>query len=252
MSSTAIVSLQLKGLISGSLEQINKKVFYSYHDEITSLIGKHQGVYALYQKGRLYYVGLAKDLRNRVKYHLKDKHANKWDTFSLFLVHRPEHLKELEALLIHIAKPKGNIQKGKFAIANNLKPELETLIKTKSKAQIENILGTAKKKKTEKVKRLSGPHKAPKDLVLHKLLSPGAQIKATYKGKEILATIDEIGKILLNGKLYNSPSAAGVSVIDRSTVNGWRFWKYKNAAGKWVTLGELLKNNTLTKIGDEV
>jgi hypothetical protein len=236
------ITLQLKGLISGSLEHINKDVFYDYHDEITSLIGKRQGVYALYQKERLYYVGLAKDLRNRVKYHLKDKHAKEWNTFSLFLVHRPEHLKELEALLIHIAKPNGNIQKGKFAIANNIKPELEMLIKAKSKARIEKILGTTKTKKVKKLKQLTAPHKAPKGLVLHKLLSPGAQIKAIYKGKEILATIDEDGKILLSGKLYNSPSAAGVSVIDRSTVNGWQFWKYQNSEGKWVALAELLGN----------
>jgi hypothetical protein len=76
---------------------------------------------------------------------------------------------------------------------------------------------------------------------LHKLLSPGAQLKATYKGKDILATIDEQGKILLNGKLFNSPSSAGVSVIDRSTLNGWRFWKYQNSEGKWAALAELKK-----------
>jgi hypothetical protein len=32
-----------------------------------------------------------------------------------------------------------------------------------------------------------------------------------------------------------------VAEIDRSIVNGWRFWKYQNADGKWVALGELLE-----------
>jgi len=239
MSNTSII-LQLKGLVSGSLEQINKKVFYDYHDEITSLVGKHQGVYALYQKGRLHYVGLAKDLRNRVRYHLKDKHANKWDTFSLFLIHRTEHLKELEALLIHIVKPKGNVQKGKFAIANNLKPKLKALIKAKNNAKVENILGTTSKKKKIQPKRNKVRH-APKGLVLHTLLSPKTEIKAFYKGKEYSAIIDEQGRIVLNGVSYNTPSAAGLAVIEKGAVNGWRFWKYQNVEGKWMALGELLQ-----------
>jgi hypothetical protein len=72
-------------------------------------------------------------------------------------------------------------------------------------------------------------------------LYPGAEIKAHYKGKEYSATIDEQCKIVLNGTVYNSPSAADVAIIDRSTVNGWTFWKYQNPEGKWVALAELLK-----------
>jgi hypothetical protein len=231
----------MKSLIAGYLERISSKVFDEYHDEIAGLVVKQHGVYALYKRDRLYYVGLAKDLRNRVRYHLRDKHANKWDAFSLFLIHKTEHLKELEALLIHIAEPKGNLQRGKFAVTNNLRETLKSLIEAKNQSQLENILGTAKKQKKSQSKQLTGSHQAPKGLVLHKLLSSGAQIKATYKGKEILAAIDENGKILLNGKSFNSPSSAGVSVIDRSTVNGWRFWKYRNPEGKWVVLTELLK-----------
>ena len=123
----------MKSLIAGYLERISSKVFDSNHEAITKLAAKQHGVYALYKKNRLYYVGLAKDLRNRVKYHLKDKHAKKWDTFSLFLIHKAEHLKELEALLIHIAEPKGNLQRGKFAVTNNLKDTLKSLIEAKNK-----------------------------------------------------------------------------------------------------------------------
>jgi hypothetical protein len=234
--------LRMKSLIAGHLEHISSKVFDDYHDEITRLVAKQHGVYALYKKGRLYYVGLATDLRNRVKYHLKDKHAKKWDTFSLFLIHKTEHLRELEALLIHIAEPKGNMQLGTFAVKNNLKDTLKSLIEAKNQSQLERILGTPKKEKAVAKKHHSAPHTAPKGLVLHKLLSPGTEIRARYKEKEFSATIDEQGRIVLNGQLYNSPTAAGISVIDRSTVNGWRFWKYQTPGGKWEAIGELIKS----------
>jgi hypothetical protein len=231
----------MKSLIAGHLEHISSKVFDDYHAEITSLVAKQHGVYALYKHDRLYYVGLAKDLRNRVKYHLKDKHAKKWDTFSLFLIHKTEHLRELESLLIHIAEPKGNMQLGTFAVKNNLKETLKSLIEAKNQSHLESILGTVKKKKTIVKKHGTAPHVAPKGLVLHKLLSPGAEIRAKYKGKEFIATISLTGEIVLDGKSYQSPSAAGVSVIDRSTVNGWRFWKYRKPDGSWEAIGELLK-----------
>jgi hypothetical protein len=232
----------MKSLIAGYLEHISSKVFDEYHNEIAALVAKQHGVYALYKKGRLYYVGLATDLRNRVKYHLKDKHANKWDTFSLFLIHKTEHLKELESLVIHVAEPKGNTQLGRFAVRNNLKGTLKNLIEAKNQSQLENILGTSRKKISAKAKHLTAPHTAPKGLVLHKLLAPGAIIKAKYKGTESAATIDEQGHILLDGKSYNSPSTAGLVLLPKGrTVNGWTFWKYQNSEGKWVMLAELLK-----------
>jgi len=52
-------------LVQGNLERISSKVFDIYHDEITQLVGRQHGVYALYKKNRLYYVGLAKNLLER-------------------------------------------------------------------------------------------------------------------------------------------------------------------------------------------
>ena len=114
----------MKSLITGHLEKISSKVFDDYHQEITQLAAKHHGVYALYKKKSLYYVGLAIDLHKRVKHHLIDKHAAKWDRFSLYLINDVEHLKELESLLLHIALPKGNKQLGKFSKSKSLKLEL--------------------------------------------------------------------------------------------------------------------------------
>jgi type I restriction-modification system DNA methylase subunit len=38
--------------------------------------GRRHGVYALYRGNRLYYVGLASNLRSRLNTHLRDRHAN--------------------------------------------------------------------------------------------------------------------------------------------------------------------------------
>jgi len=43
-----------QGLIRGNLERISSKVFIHYHDEITELVSKQHGVYALYKRDRLY------------------------------------------------------------------------------------------------------------------------------------------------------------------------------------------------------
>lgn len=228
----------MKGLIAGYLEHIASSVFDRFHSEITVLIGKEHGVYALYKKNRLYYVGLATNLKSRVKQHLKDKHAKKWDSFSLYLIHKTEHLREVEALVTHIAEPKGNIQRGKFARSTNLLRMLKDLMEEKSKIDIERILGGGKRKGSVKIK---AKKQAPRDPILHRLLSAGTQLRATYKGKETFATIEPDGRINLNGTLFQTPSGAGLAVIERGAINGWRFWHFKNTKGTWTAIGELLK-----------
>ena len=224
-------------LISGYLERISSEAFDDYHGAITKLIGKRHGVYALYKKDKLYYVGLASNLRSRVKQHLKDRHANKWDRFSLYLIRNIAFLKELEALILHIATPKGNLQLGKLGQGNNFKETLFRLAAEHDSQRRQRIFSKTKSHKLTKKKTVH----APKGLILHRLLFPGTPIKAKYKGREVVATIDEQGRINLNGKQYNSPSSAGLAVIDSGAVNGWRFWRYQNPQGKWVFINELLK-----------
>jgi len=52
-------------------------------------------VYALYRREKLYYVGLATNLRSRINQHLKDRHKGKWTHFSLYILRKTEHLREL-------------------------------------------------------------------------------------------------------------------------------------------------------------
>ena len=69
-------------LILGYLESVSTEVFSNFPKALTDLVGKEHGVYALYKLGHLYYIGLATNLRNRIKNHLRDKHAGKWDSLT--------------------------------------------------------------------------------------------------------------------------------------------------------------------------
>ncbi|MBI4205359.1 MAG: DUF2924 domain-containing protein [Betaproteobacteria bacterium] len=51
----------------------------------------------------------------------------------------------------------------------------------------------------------------------------GTEFRAHHKGQTYLARV-ESGALVLNGKRYDSPSAAAVSITG-SAVNGWRFWE---------------------------
>ena len=95
-------------IVSGYLEKVNASIFDKFRTEITDLTKGHQGIYALYRKNKLYYVGLATNLRNRIKHHLNDRHKGKWTHFSLYIIHREDHIKELESLVLRIAYPDGN------------------------------------------------------------------------------------------------------------------------------------------------
>jgi hypothetical protein len=46
------------------------------------------------------------------------------------------------------------------------------------------------------------------------------------------------GSILLKGRVYNSPSAAGSAVI-KHACDGWIFWTYERSPGDWVRLDKL-------------
>jgi len=126
-------------LITGCLEGISKRVFADYAAQIAELAGEEPGIYALYRKHKLYYVGLATDLRRRIKHHLEDRHARHWDTFSLYVVRKEAHLRDLESMTIRIAKPKGNDSRG--GKLTSLKPELKALIDDWNLTRTSRILG---------------------------------------------------------------------------------------------------------------
>ncbi len=225
-------------LISGYLERISSKVFDDYHEQITALIGNQRGVYALYKKNHLYYVGLATNLRTRVKHHLKDRHAKKWDGFSLYLIRNVEHLHELESLLIRISEPRGNVKLGGFKRSQNLIHALKKSMEERNRLQIKQILA-GRKERTKQSSKRNVKHTGGKGTPpLKGLLPPGTQLKRVYKGQEYVAQIDAEGKVHVEKEVYNSPSVAAIRITSRPT-NGWTFWRYQDKEGQWVKIDEL-------------
>ncbi|MCK4601326.1 MAG: GIY-YIG nuclease family protein, partial [Phycisphaerae bacterium] len=112
-------------LVSQHLENISRKMLEEYQDVIRNFVRKRHGVYALYRRGKLYYVGLASSLLGRLKQHLTNKHGDTWDRFSVYLTIGPAYMKEIESVLIRISDPPGNKQRGKFAKSENLLPKVK-------------------------------------------------------------------------------------------------------------------------------
>ena len=134
-----------KPIVEAYLERIGQKVFKDFSSVITALIKGNQGIYALYKRDKLYYIGLASNLKNRIKHHLNDKHKNYWTHFSLYIISKQEHIKEFESVILRVAYPKGNSVKGKLSRAKNLRPSLKRRLKAEWERQIDGIIGGKKK-----------------------------------------------------------------------------------------------------------
>jgi len=165
---------------------------------------KH-GVYALYKGDRLYYVGLATNLRRRIKQHLNDRHAGKWNRFSLYLVRKANHIKELESLILRIANPKGNAAIGRLKGAEDLKTALEQNIKAEQNSQLQKLLGRKRKvKNTPKTAlRINPGNKTPS---LAKYVNKSFEIRMAHKNTTIKAKVKPNGIIVWNNILFSSTS----------------------------------------------
>lgn len=223
-------------IITGYLEKVSAQIFDKYQKEITEMTKGHQGLYALYRKNKLYYVGLASNLKNRIKHHLNDKHQGKWTHFSLYIIRKSDHVKELESLLLRIAYPEGNSQKGKLRTKNNLLPKLKTQVKRKIKEEYDGLF---KGHKTTKAKAKKKPTKGDKPLKGY--FKKRTHVYAIHKGYEYNALVFPTGTIKYDGQLYDSPSAAGKVARSGKSTNGWSFWRYKDKDGNLVKLSELKK-----------
>ena len=226
-------------IVSEYLEKVSADIFDRYKKEIISVIAGQQGVYALYHKNKLHNVGLASDLKNRIKQHLKDKHQDKWTHFSLYIIRREEHTKEVESLFLRIYRPKGNTVRGALRRAINLLPELKAQVKERSRQEIDDIFKGYKLFDKKKKKR-HHRHKHKFNL-LRGRFPGGKAIYASYKGKEYKAHVYSNGRIKVDGEIFDSPSLAGLAITKKSTMNGWRFWKYKNKNGELVYIDTLRK-----------
>jgi hypothetical protein len=228
------MALRNEGLVRAYLERVSGRLLEEDRKSVARLIRGHAGVYALYKAERLYYVGLAKNLMGRVKHHLKDRHAKRWDKFSVYLTSQGSHIKPLESLMLRIALPTGNRVKGRMPGAKDLIRELGRAMADADHNRRAMLLGSFYQRNRVRRKTAS----AVGTLGLAGLVDRRVSLLAKYKGVRYRATLRKDGHVSYRGKKYVSPSAAAKVIVGRA-VNGWRFWKYRRDRTGWVDLGEL-------------
>lgn len=229
-------------IVVGHLEKISSGVFEDFPDQVTGLIKKGQGVYALYRRNKLYYIGLAGDLRGRIKWHLKDRHKGKWDRFSLYMIRKTDHIREVESLLVRIADPDGNKQRGRLRGSKNLERGLNASIKQRQEEKRKKIFGGRKAKaKQEKTNKKKRKKKGKKERPLKGEFPGGKMIYAKYKGEEYKAWVIGNGGIKFKGQIHDSPTGAAKEVVKGVACNGWHFWRYKDDKGNLIRLKKLRK-----------
>jgi hypothetical protein len=222
-------------LVCQHLENISRKALEQYQDIIRRYVRNRHGVYARYRRDKLYYVGLARNLKMRLGHHLRDRHGDSWDRFSVYLTIGDSHLRELEALILRIVKPKGNTQKGKFASSEDIKRTFGRDVRERHRQAIDNLLGIPERSVTSKIKF----HPAGKTGALVKVLrGRPLRLRRRYKGKLYKARLRKDGKVLHNKTIYPTLSAAGKAICGHA-VNGWRFWLCERAPGDWVKLEKM-------------
>ena len=247
-----MVRKRQNNLVCQYLENISKKVLEKYQGIIRKYVRRRHGIYALYRKQKLYYVGLASNLRSRLRHHLRDRHATAWDSFSIYLTVGDEHIRELEAMVLRIIDRKGNKQRGKFALAEDLQGKLKQDIRKYQVEEIELLFGKTRSMKeiNKSLKRKSIPQKVSRKPTLAPFVKQRFKIKFNYKNKQYFANVRKDGSITftsnstdyqrVRSKVFTSPSLAATHITGRP-MNGWLTWKYERAPGDWVLLDVLRK-----------
>jgi hypothetical protein len=224
-------------LVSHHLENLDRAALAQHQKMIREYVHGRHGIYALYRRDRLYYVGLATDLRWRLKAHLGDRHADSWDRFSVYLTADDRHIKELECLLLRIIQPKpeGNKQSGKFVASENLRPRFKRDMKAFFNGQVAHLMGTPTGKRVS-TKTTSAQSQNTVLRVTGGRV--GRILRAKHKTKVVRAMVDKKGMIRYGKESYSTPSGAAKAVVGHA-CNGWRFWQIESRPGEWVPMGDL-------------
>jgi hypothetical protein len=220
------------------LENVSRDVLEEHQAIVREYVRHRQGVYALYRRGKIYYVGLASNLRTRLGHHLKDRHHGSWDRFSVYLTIGDSHMRELESLILRIVKPPGNKQQGKFAKSEDLRRRFKRDYYAEMRLKLGDLLGKPSRVVAREIVDSGPDGRKP---VLAAYITKPMTIRARNKGKMVRATVAKTGLIRFDEKQFTSPSLAGAHAVKRPTCNGWTFWHYERAPGDWVPLDALRK-----------
>jgi hypothetical protein len=122
-------------LIKGMTKKLPSEILGNpvFKKRLKEILKGYSGIYALYRKDRLYYVGLTTNLFGRINWHLKDRHAGKWDSFAIFRIKRVGYLKDIETLITHLVKVPGNRIKGKVPRDADINRILKDILRHHSK-----------------------------------------------------------------------------------------------------------------------
>lgn len=222
-----------EALVFTHLERVSKDLLLRHPDVVRDWIGHNSGVYALYRKGRLSYVGLASALLDRLLTHLKNK---KWDQFSIYLTIRDQHLREIEAILLRITRPPDAKNAGKLVQSKDMRRHMQAAIRRKNHVETSSLFGSL----SPPARRLRS-RRGESDLI--RLLPNGGRLQATNKDTTFRARALKNGKIRFNGKVYSSLSLAAKAAIGR-TINGWWFWQIERGRRNWVRLTRVKQDGT--------
>lgn len=220
-------------LVTEHLENISRAALERYQRIVRDYVRNRNGIYALYRRGKLYYVGLASNLRARLNSHLRDRHAGSWDRFAVYLTADDRHMKELESLILRIVRPPGNRVVGKFARSENLLRRFSREIKEHALREVAEVLGRRRPRLVIRSGGKSRKAKAKPDL--EGCFPRATAIRGVYRGEVIRARVRKDGTIGFDGREYRSVSRAASAARGRPT-NGWAFWKVKSTSGEWVRL----------------
>jgi hypothetical protein len=220
-------------LVCQYLENASWQLLEQHQQIIRRYAHKRHGVYALYNKTKLYYVGLAINLSGRLNQHLRDRHKGHWDRFSIYFTLDNSHIKELESLLLRIVKPTGNRQSGKFGRAENLRKRFKNDIQLHYRAELASFLGLKFVLPVRTEERVD-----PKSIVRY-LNGRQLRVKGIYNGKTHRALILRDGTVRFRKEIYSSLSLAAATARGTKKCDGWWFWTYERAPGDWIRLREL-------------
>jgi len=122
-------------LIKGMTKKLPSEILANpvFTKHLKEIMRGYAGIYALYNKGCLYYVGLTTNLFGRIKWHLKDRHARKWDQFVIFRIKRISFLKDIETLITQLIDSPGNRVKGKVPRDADINHLLKDILRQHSK-----------------------------------------------------------------------------------------------------------------------
>ena len=226
-------------LVSQYLENISRDFVEDHPELFRELVDGRHGIYALYDDDDLYYVGLATNLRSRLKNHLKNRHGGSWNRFSMYLTIGEKNIRELEALVLRIIKATGNRQSGQMRRAENLKRKLARSIRMKQKAELYALMGRKMKVGKTAGKMKGGRSGRAYDAAgIAEHFGKAMTLKATFKGKSCRARLRKNGTLSCRGKSNLTPTEAAEVATGRR-VNGFYFWKIERGPGDWVKLKDV-------------